>query len=99
MFDIYRPPPVVLACPGAEVVSVKWAHWGRYLAYEEYCSGEGLEEQYLTNNLDCASTTAYGVISSLCDDQPSCSINTTKIVLGNPCTNVFKYLVIIFWCT
>ena len=54
-------------------------------------------DPYYLSNTDCKSDQLKS-ITSICNDQQTCTLSSNVFTFGDPCVNVFKYLSVTYQC-
>ncbi|KAL9955724.1 hypothetical protein ACROYT_G037087 [Oculina patagonica] len=79
-----------ISCPEGEVISVKYASYGRHDNHT--CP----DPRILTTNCDAGNS--LSIVKAICDNQASCNLFSSNSVFGDPCVGIYKYLEVDYKC-
>uniref|UniRef100_F6ZSD7 SUEL-type lectin domain-containing protein n=2 Tax=Ciona intestinalis TaxID=7719 RepID=F6ZSD7_CIOIN len=84
--------PIVLRCPGTDVIQVVAAEYGRQTADTCATTPEKMR------NTACYLPEAFDIMSSKCNNQTQCKLDVSDEHFPDPCPGTFKYLHVTFSC-
>jgi hypothetical protein len=79
-----------ISCSERKLVSIKDASYGRTDGFT--CPHSAMSNQ------NCHATTSLDKVKAACDGKPSCSIDSSNSVFGDPCGGTYKYLTASYVC-
>uniref|UniRef100_H2YA37 SUEL-type lectin domain-containing protein n=1 Tax=Ciona savignyi TaxID=51511 RepID=H2YA37_CIOSA len=84
--------PIVLRCPGTDVIQVVTAEYGRQTAETCATSPEKMR------NTACYLPQAFDIMSTKCNNQTQCKLEVSSEHFPDPCPGTHKYLHVTFSC-
>lgn len=79
-----------ISCPSSSVIRITYVSYGRLST--RICPGSN------SHHTTCSASSSLPTVRSICDKRPECSIFASNQVFGDPCSSVYKYLVVGYSC-
>ena len=80
----------IISCPAGQVIRIQSGYYGR--TSKTVCPHEA------THNTNCRAHGSYMKILGSCNNKPSCRLEASNTVYGDPCFGTYKYLDVQYTC-